>query len=206
MPEELKPHVLFLSYHLPLENEPGAFRPWMEARLLKRAGFEVTVVTSGVHYMTGKDTRKERGWCTEEFEENIRIFKTWAPTGFRRSTLRRILNYVSFSCLAGLVSLIKVGNVDRILTGTDPIFLMPVAFLASRLKGAGLVLDERDLYPETAIVLGVIREGRLSQCVSRMQQFFRKKALHILAASPGIREKLLEVRLSRGKGPAPIQC
>ncbi|MGO9176456.1 MAG: glycosyltransferase family 4 protein [Desulfobaccales bacterium] len=186
------PRILFFSYHLPRDEEPGAFRPWMEARLLKRAGFEVTAVTSGVHYMTGEDTRKGKGWCTEEFDEGIRILKTWAPTGFRRSILRRILSYLCFTWFAGLAGLLKVGNVDRVFAGTDPIFLMPMVFLVSRLKGAGLVLDERDLYPETAIALGVIREGRLSHLLFGMQQFFRKKAIGILAATPGIREKLQE--------------
>ena len=76
-------HVLFLTYHLPLSNEPGAFRPWMEARLLKRAGFSVTVITSGVHYMTGEDTRPSKKWCSEEWRDGIRILKTWAPSDHR---------------------------------------------------------------------------------------------------------------------------
>jgi hypothetical protein len=58
--EIFKPHVLFLTFHLPLGHEPGAFRPGMEARLLAQAGFRVTVITSGVHYMTGEDIRPRR--------------------------------------------------------------------------------------------------------------------------------------------------
>jgi phosphoserine phosphatase len=30
----------------------------MEARLLARAGFQVTVVTSGVHYLTGEEAKR----------------------------------------------------------------------------------------------------------------------------------------------------
>ena len=131
------PHILFFSYHLPRDDEPGAFRPWMEARLLKKIGFEVTVVTSGVHYMTGKDTRKGKGWCTEEFDEGIRILKTWAPTGFRRSILRRIFNYLCYTWLAGQASLIKVGKVDRVFTGTDPIVMMPWSFSSRGSKEPG---------------------------------------------------------------------
>lgn len=184
------PHILFFSYHLPRNEEPGAFRPWMEARLLKKIGFEVTVITSGVHYMTGEDIRRGKGWCTEEFDEGIRVLKTWAPTGFRRSILRRIVNYLCYACLAGQASLLKVGKVERVFTGTDPIVIMPMVYFVSRLKRAGLVLDERDLYPETAIALGVIRAGRLSNCFFRMQQFYRQKACGILAATPGIKERL----------------
>jgi glycosyltransferase involved in cell wall biosynthesis len=162
----------------------------MEARLLARAGFRVTVVTSGVQYMTGEDIRPGPGWCTEEWRDGIRILRTWGPGRHRRSMKRRIWNYLTYSLLAGLASLCRVSRIDRVFAGTDPIFLMPVVFLVSCLKGAGLVLDERDLYPETAIALGVMREGLLYRLLFRMQQSFRKKAIGILAATPGIREKL----------------
>ena len=50
---------LFLTYHLRLPDEPGDFRPWMEARLIEEAEIEVTVITSGVQYMTGQHIRRE---------------------------------------------------------------------------------------------------------------------------------------------------
>lgn len=183
--------VLFLSYHLPRGEEPGAFRPWMEARLLKDAGFDVTVVTCGVQYMTGKDIRLGRGWCTEEVIDGIRVLKTWAPADHRRSLFRRLLNYMSFTLLAGMAALLKAGKVDRVFAGTDPIFLMPMVFLISLVKKAPMVLDERDLFPETAVALGVIKDGLLIKALFGMQQFFRRRAYGILAATPGIRHALL---------------
>jgi glycosyltransferase involved in cell wall biosynthesis len=164
----------------------------MEARLLQAAGFEVTVITSGVHYMTGQDTRNGRGWCTEEWAGGIRILKTWGPTDFRRSTRGRLWHYLAFSCLSGLAALTRVGRVDRVFAGTDPISIMPVVFLVSRLKRAPLVLDERDLYPETAIALGLLRESWLTRSLFALQQFCRRQARGMLAATPGIRAKLIE--------------
>lgn len=127
--EKVKGHVLFLSYHLPLPSEPGAFRPWMEARLLAGAGYRITVITSGVQYMTGKDIRPGRGWCTEETVESIRILRAWAPANHRGSVFRRTLNYLCYSMLAGLAAILKVGKLDRVLAGTDPIFMMPTIYL-----------------------------------------------------------------------------
>lgn len=192
MAPKAQPRVLFFSYHLPRDEEPGAFRPWMEARLLQASGFEVTVITSGVHYMTGRDSRPGRGWCTEEWADGIRILKTWGPINFRRSTLGRLWHYLAYSCLAGLAALVRVGRIDRVFAGTDPITIMPVVFLVSRLKQAPMVLDERDLYPETAVALGVMQKGYLSRFIFNLQQFFRRQALGLLAATPGIRTKLLE--------------
>ncbi len=194
-----KLHVLFLTYHLPMGEQPGAFRPWMEARLLARAGFRVTVITSGVQYMTGENIRPTSGWCTQEVSEGIRIFKTWAPSDHRRSLFRRVLNYFSFTVLAGLIALLKVKEVDRVFAGTDPLIMMPIVYLISLVKSAPMILDERDLYPETVIALGVMRQGLFSRALFGMQQFFRKKALRIVAATPGIRKKLIDYGFSPEK-------
>ncbi len=155
------------------------------------AGFDVTVVTSGVQYMTGEDIRPGRGWCPEETIEGIRILRAWAPRHHRHSLFRRIINYLSYSLLAGIASLFRVGRVDRIFACTDPIFMMPILYIVSLLKRAPLVLDERDLYPETAIALGVVKEGLLTRLLLKMQHFYRRKACSVLAATPGIRSKLI---------------
>ncbi len=192
-------HVLFLTYHLPLENEPGAFRPWMEVRLLKSSGYDVTVVTSGVQYMTGEDIRPYKAWCTEEIIEGIRILRTWAPKYHRRSLFRRISNYFSYAILGGLAAILKVPKVDRIFAGTDPIFIMPIVYLISLIKHAPMVLDERDLYPETAIALGVMKPGIFANFFFKLQQFFRKQAIAILAATPGIKRRLIDYGISPQK-------
>jgi glycosyltransferase involved in cell wall biosynthesis len=163
----------------------------MEARLMARAGYGVIVVTCGVQYMTGEDIRPYNSWCTEEFIDGIRIFRTWAPKDHRRSIFRRIANYVAYTLLAGMVSIFKTRKVDRVFAGTDPIFMMPMVYLISLIKRAPMIMDERDLYPETAVALGVIRKGALSDFIFHVQQLFRRQANGILAATPGIREQLL---------------
>ena len=59
------------------------------------------------------------------------------------------------------------------------------------LKRAKMVLDERDLFPETAVALGVIREGVLSRMFFRLQQGLRRRACSVIAATPGIRKRLI---------------
>ncbi len=81
------PHILYLTYHLPMEEEPGAFRPWVEARLLRESGFRVTVITSTVQYMTGKVIGSGTGWCREEMRDDIRILRVWAIMDHRRVRL-----------------------------------------------------------------------------------------------------------------------
>jgi len=171
----------------------------MEARLLAQAGYEVTVITSGVQYMTGEDIRKGRGWCVEEDMEGIRVLRVWAPKNHRSSIPRRIANYLSYTLLAGMASLTRAGKADVVFAGTDPILMMPMVYVVKCLKRAAMVLDERDLYPETAIALGVIKDDWKAKIIFRMQQFFRKRATSILTATPGIRSRLATYRIPENK-------
>jgi glycosyltransferase involved in cell wall biosynthesis len=195
------PHILYITYHLPMEEEPGAFRPWVEARLLRDSGYQVTVITSAVQYMTGKMIGSGRGWCREEIRDGIRILRVWTVSDHRRSLFRRFLNYSVFAVLAAVASFTKTPfRASYLFAATDPIFLMPFFLLISFLKRIPFVLDERDLFPETAIAIGVVKEGWLTRLIFRFQQFMRRGAVSILAATPGIKRRLV----SYGHSPDKI--
>ncbi|HVA55842.1 MAG TPA: glycosyltransferase family 4 protein [Gammaproteobacteria bacterium] len=188
--------IIILTFHLPLPEEPGAFRPWMEAQLMRDLGCEVTVVTSAIQYMTGTDLRDGKsGWCTEEHRDGIRILRVWGMRNYRMTLWRRLLHYVIYAGLAGMASLVRAGKANRVFVGTDPVFVTPIARIVARVKGAQLVLDERDLYPETALALGVLKPGFVSRAISAWQRSMRRRAQHILAATPGIRTRLLELKV-----------
>lgn len=186
------PRILYITYHLPTDDEPGAFRPWVEARLLRESGYEVTVITSAVHYMTGKFIGSGHGWCREEMREGIRILRVWTIPDHRRSIARRILNYSIFALLAAAAALRKVREpLHCLFTATDPLFFMPFLMIVAAIKRVPVVLDERDLYPDTAIALGLIREGWITRLVFAMLQVVRRRATSLLAATPGIKRRLV---------------
>lgn len=192
--------VLFLTYHFPEPDQPGAFRPWVEAQLLRDMGCEVTVVTSSVQYMTGEDQRKTGRWCEEAQRDGVRILRVWAPTRYRQRFGSRIANYLSYGAGAFFAGLWHCGGAEVVFAGTDPVSVGPAAYLLSVIKRARLVLDERDLYPETAIALGVLRDGMFARLIFRLQDFWRRRATGILAATPGI-ARALE---SYGHSPAKV--
>jgi glycosyltransferase involved in cell wall biosynthesis len=164
----------------------------MEARLLRESGFEVTVITSAVHYMTGKFIGSGRGWCREEMCEGIRILRVWTIPDYRRSIARRILNYSIFALLAAVAAVLKVRKrLNCLFTATDPLFFMPFLLIVAAIKRVPVVLDERDLFPDTAIALGIVREGWLTRLVFAVQQASRRRATSLLTATPGIKRRLV---------------
>lgn len=190
--------ILFLTYHFPTPDEPGAGRPWAEATLLRDLGHTVTVLTAGTHYLTGASTKDQGGrFYDVEGSNGMRIVKTYAPPDLRKSMWRRLLNYVVYSFLALLWGL--RAPAEYVFMGTDPMFIVPVGYLLSLLRGARLVLDERDLYPDTAIALGYMRPGRITDWIEAWQNFVRRQAYHIVAATPGIKQMLIEKGVTSDK-------
>jgi glycosyltransferase involved in cell wall biosynthesis len=192
--------VLFLTYHFPTPKEAGAGRPWTTAGLLQELGHEPIVVTAGTHYMTGEDIRRDRSglWSTEDVD-GFRVIKTYAPPDYRRSLARRALNYAAFA-VGALLAGMRQNNIDAVLMATDPMFIMPVGFILSKLKRVPLMLDERDVYPDTAVVLGVLTSARLIRALEAWHGFVRRRAQSILAATPGIKRLLV----AKGTDPSKI--
>jgi glycosyltransferase involved in cell wall biosynthesis len=192
--------ILFLTYHFPSPEEPGTGRPWETAELLRALGHEPVVLTAGTHYMTGENIRRDpRGLWSEEQVNGFRVIKTYAPAGFRRSVSRRIINYLSYASASFTVGL-QQGRMDLVLMATDPMFIMPVGFILSKLKGLPLMLDERDLYPDTAVALGYLRSQTTIRVLEAWHNRVRRSSRSVLAATPGIKRLLIE----KGVEPSKI--
>src|SRR5262249_11655232 len=70
--------------------------------------------------------------------------------------------------------------------GTSPplVQLVP-AWLASLRCPGGFLLEERDLWPEFAVEMGIVREGAISRAALRMKRFLYGRARRIVINSPG---------------------
>lgn len=192
-------HILFLTYHFPTADEPGTARSLGVAQLLKDMGCKVTVVTSGTQYITGEDIRQNRGWLwSKELIENIDVIKTFSISQHRTSLLRKICHYFTYafsSFLAGLC----VTRVDILIICTDPMPIVPLGFMLHIFHSVPFILEERDLYPDTAVALGYLESRFFIGALERWQKFFRKRAKSIIAASPGIEMLLINKGIRKNK-------
>src|SRR5271170_3659549 len=117
---------------------------------LAAAGREVHVVTSKQIYDDPKASLPDR-----EIVNGVQVHRV-ASTQFGRSALPgRAIDYLSFyrSVRRRLGEIARPG--DIIVAKTDPPLLGSVALAAARRRGARLINWLQDIYPETAVVLGV---------------------------------------------------
>src|SRR5499427_1899356 len=117
---------------------------------LASAGRDVHVVTSSQLYDDAKAALP-----VSEIINGVHVHRV-PSTGFgRKALLGRAIDYVSFyrSIWQCLVALAQQG--DIIVAKTDPPLSSIVAMASARRKGARLVNWLQDIYPETAVELGV---------------------------------------------------
>jgi glycosyltransferase involved in cell wall biosynthesis len=116
-----------------------------------------------VRVLAGQPTYSARGikaaW--RERHNNVDIRRCYGTTWNKDRLPSRLMNLVTISGSLFLQMLLHVRRNDRVLTVTNPPSLPFLAMLACRWKGARCVLLIHDVYPEAAVVAGLLRPGSL---------------------------------------------
>lgn len=190
--------ITFLCQYFPPEMGAPAARTFEHARHWAALGHEVTVITAFPNHPTGVIKPEYRNqFVKREKVEGIDLLRTWVYCAANKGFFRRILNFLSFFGS----SLILGGLLTRrpdVVIGTSPQFFCAVAaYLLSRLKRVPFVFEVRDIWPQSAIELGVLKNRWLIQLLEAIEMHLYKQAALIVPVAESTREYLL------GKGIPP---
>ena len=158
-------------------SDPGGTRHYEIARELIAQGHEVTIVTSRYNYLTG-DVKAEHS-----YPSGFHIRFAPALSALHRSYFTRILSFLSFAASSLLVAL-RAGPQDVVLGTSPPIFPAVTASIVAAILRCPFVLEVRDLWPEFAIGLGVLRNRFLVSVARLMEKMLYKSATSIIVNSP----------------------
>lgn len=192
-------NILFITHHFQTPDQPGAPRPWQVAKFLKERGHTVTVITAGVHYMTGEvsDNMKGKLWIRRNID-GLTIIKTSALSNYRISLRKRMISYLLFSLCAFWAGL-NSKQLDVVLVGSTPFSVIASGYVLSKIKRARFIIEERELFPEEIVELGYVKSRFLIRLLLAYQQFFRKRADKIIALTPAIKEILVDKGIDENK-------
>ena len=98
----------------------------------------------------------------------------------------RIAGWLGFHVLSVLACSLKVGKVDVILAPSPPLTIGVAAWLIGLLKRAPFVYNVQELYPDTAVSLGALREGALLDALRRMERFVYDRSFAVTTIAPGM--------------------
>lgn len=181
---------ILTQYYPPEIGAPQARLAELAKRFVER-GHQVYVITAMPSYPQGRIHAGYGGWYRKERLEGSTVFRTWIYPTKSVATARRMANYGSFlasSLVSGAARL--PAAIDYLLTESPPLFLGITGYLLSRLRGARWIFNVSDLWPETAVRLGMVREGWSLRAATRLEAFCYRKAWLVTGQSKEILDNI----------------
>jgi glycosyltransferase involved in cell wall biosynthesis len=167
--------VIHTQYYPPETGAPQA-RLFALTKGLIRRGHHVTVLTAMPNYPQGKIHDGYSGWMKIEHMDSARVLRSWIVPAQGRSFSARLLNYFSFVFSSFWTGLFYLDSPDVIITESPPLFLGITGYLLAKLKGARWIFNVSDLWPESAVRLGMAHEGLALQASRWLEEFCYRNA------------------------------
>jgi glycosyltransferase involved in cell wall biosynthesis len=187
---------ILLIHQLYLEaGEGGGSRYNEMTRLWSEAGHEITVLAGMVNYASGVKNEKYKGkyFVTEQVNDRLTVVRCHVSEAYNVNFLGRLWAYFSFVFSSIWAGLTRVkGKHDLILVTSPPLFVAITAYVLSLFKRIPFVFEVRDLWPESAIDTGVLKNGLIIKLAYWVESFIYRKALAINVLTPAFRKKLIE--------------
>lgn len=176
--------VIFSQFHPP-EMEPSGF---MFASLSKSLAknHEVHLISGFANFPAGKFRDKPFFKVfASRIVDNYRHENVLVVPSSNKNNITRVFNYLSYMIMS-FFRAIFIRNVDKIVVTSPPIFSAVSALLLSKLKKVPYILDVRDIWPESAVQMGSIKNRLVIRFFEWIETKLYLHAESILVATPGM--------------------
>lgn len=182
--------VLFLTQWF--DPEP-TIRGIAFARELVKQGFEVEVLTGFPNYPGGKLYSGYRlRLIQRELIDGVHITRVLLYPNHDKSSLKRVLNYISFAFSASLYGLFIAKRPDVIYAYQPPLTVGLSASIIKNFKRVPVVYDIQDMWPDTLRAAGMITNRFALGIVSYLCRYVYRRMNHIVVLSPGFKRLLMQ--------------
>lgn len=183
--------ILFLSHYFPPEVNAPATRTYEHCKRWAATGHDVTVVTCNPNCPDGVLFEGYRNRLRRQTEtvDGIRVVRVWTYLAPNAGTLKRIINYVSYM-LSATWTCFWMRRADVVVATSPQFFCGWAGVLVSKLTFRPLVLEIRDIWPESIEAVGAMSNRRLLRLLEVMEQWMYRAADHVVPVGEGYRENI----------------
>jgi len=182
--------ILFLSHYFPPEIGAPQIRMYELAQQLARGGDSVTVLTAFPNYPTGVVQEGYRGrFSMVEHVGEVTVVRRWVYATPNEGFFKRIVNHLSFVATS-LTALRKVGRVDVMFVQSPPLLIGLSTLMFSWLKRAPYVFNVSDIWPQSAVELGVLRNPLAIRLAEALERRLYRKAARVTVPTRGMHARL----------------
>jgi len=171
--------ILYIHQYFNTPEMPGSTRSFEFAKRLVARGDTVYMLTTNW---------QGRSNSSYSMVEGIHVF--WAPLFYnnKMSYINRIFIFVQF--LWYIFSLGRKLNFDLIIASSTPLTIALPSILLKKLKGAKMLFEIRDLWPQLPIAIGAIKSKSLIKLSKWLENKTYNNSDHIICLSPGMKKEL----------------
>lgn len=180
------PSLWLVNHYADAPDRPNGTRHFDLARVLAARGRRVTIFAAAFSHVTQRDDRLggRRLYRTERFEGVDFVWLRTTP--YRGNTWRRMVNMASFAVVF-LVVQFRFRAPDAVVGSTVHPFAALSAWVAARLRRARFLYEIRDLWPQTLVDLGAMRDGSPGERLLRaIEAFLVRRASRVITLLPGV--------------------
>lgn len=172
--------ILFLSHYFPPEVNAPATRTYEHCRRWVELGHEVTVISCVPHHPMGKAYPGYRNKLIQtEYKDGIKAIKILTYITANEGFLKRTWNYVFYMIMAIAVAPF-LPKADIVISTSPQFFNGLAGYFVSRIKRCHWVLEIRDLWPESILAVGAIKNPLIIRALEGIERFVYRKADHIV--------------------------
>lgn len=191
--------ILFLTDNFPPEVNAPATRTFEHVIEWRKAGYEVTIITSFPNYPIGKlfNGYKQKLWKRDD-DFPFRVIRVWTIMFPNSGFFKRIIDQFSYAIMAFIVGLFMKTDV---IVATSPQFFTAVSGRwLSFIKRTPWIMEIRDLWPETIAAVGAMNKGRVYRGLERLELRLYKSASKLIVVTDTFKKKIS----ARGIAPNKI--
>ena len=195
--------ILLIHQFYLRSGEGGGSRFNEMVRLWQERGHEVKVLAGQVSYTSGARPKEARTFWREEGQHGEEVYRLYTPETYQRGVLGRAWSVGGFAASALSYLTFRQRKftqwADAMIVTSPPLTLGVVPWWVKRSRGAlPVVFEVRDLWPESAVATGALREGTmLLEALYRLEELAYRHADRIVALTPAIAEDIARRGLAR---------
>jgi colanic acid biosynthesis glycosyl transferase WcaI len=163
---------------------------------LQALGHSVRVITTTPHYnvepVAAAGQVMHRRWLGLAYESDYRGIPVFHVRVRQRGSRRlgRVWDYLWLHLLTLVRALTDPRGIDVVYAPSPPLTAGLVAWLVARLRGARVIYNVQEIYPDVAERLGAVRGGRVLGMLHRVERFIYSHADRVVVIAPAFARQI----------------
>jgi glycosyltransferase involved in cell wall biosynthesis len=185
--------ILLIHQYFLEENDSGGTRFNEMAGIWSENGHEITVLAGMIHANANEKRAEYKGkYFFHKQHGKVSVWRCHTSEKYNTNYLGRLWGYFSFVISSMLAGCLKLrSKFDLILVTSPPLFVGITALFLSGIKRIPYVFEVRDLWPESAIDAGILKNKFVIRMAYWFERLIYRKARLITVLTPAFRDILI---------------